>query len=113
VEFSPELHRIAQENIRKDVGRRKCGLVESVCADFLDFPLPCVPCVFFFFDPCDDPVLKHLLARIHESLQRAARTVYLIYVAPTEAKKIFLDSTAWLVNVAENIERNYCVYQSR
>jgi SAM-dependent methyltransferase len=46
VEFSPELHSVTQENIRKYVGRRNPGLVESVCTDFLDFPVPCVPSVF-------------------------------------------------------------------
>jgi SAM-dependent methyltransferase len=112
IEFSPQLHRIAQENIRRVAGQQKSGPVESVCADFLDFPLPSTPAVFFFFDPCDDPVLKKLLHKIREWLELGPRTVYLIYVAPTESKKTLLDTTAWLVNITENIDRNYRVYRT-
>jgi SAM-dependent methyltransferase len=113
VEFSAELHGIAKENIRRLEGHKKSGPVESVWADFLEFPLPSVPSVFFFFDPCDDPVLKKLLRRIQESLELTPRTVYLIYVAPTESKRILLDATPWLVKITENTDRNYRVYRSR
>jgi SAM-dependent methyltransferase len=113
MEFSPQLHRIAQENIRRVAGHQKSGPVESVCADFLDFPLPSTPAVFFFFDPCDDPVLKQLLHKIRESLELGPRTVYLIYVAPTKSKRFLLDATPWLVKITENTDRNYRVYRSR
>lgn len=113
VEFSPELHRIAEENIRRLAGPRKSGPVESVCADFLEFDLPSVASVFFLFDPCDDPVLKKVLCRIQESLERTPRIAYLVYVAPTESKKNLLDATAWLVKTSENTERNYRVYRAR
>lgn len=113
IEFSPELHHIAQENIRRYALHRNSGPVESICADFLEFQIPSDPAVFYFFDPCEDPVLKKLLARIRESLLAAPRLAYLVYIAPTVSKKALLDSTEWLTQIAESAERNYFVYRSR
>jgi SAM-dependent methyltransferase len=113
LEFSPELHQIAQANIRLYASQRKSGPVESICADFLEFQIPADPAVFFFFDPCEHRVLKKLLEGIRESLLAAARVAYLVYIAPTESKKALFDSTEWLAPVAESAERNYFVYRTR
>jgi hypothetical protein len=51
LEFSPELHQIAQANIRLYASQRKSGPVESICADFLEFQIPADPAVFFFSIP--------------------------------------------------------------
>jgi SAM-dependent methyltransferase len=112
VEFSPELHRIAQENIAKHANHRMSGPVESICMDFLDFPLPAEPLVLFLFDPCEDPVLVKVLARIRKALETDPRPAYLIYVAPTDKKKALLDVADWLVKIRESTELNSCVYRA-
>lgn len=112
VEFSPELHAIAQQNIAKYAAHRRSGPVESVCMDFLDYPLPAEPSIFFLYDPCEDAVLVKLLRRIGESLQANPRTLYLIYVAPTDSKSILLNEVPWLRKWNENAKLNSCIYAS-
>lgn len=113
IEFSPELHRAAQQNIQKYSARHlMCGPAESVCMDFLDFPLPDEPSVFFFFDPCEDAVLIKLLRNIRDSLTQHPRQAYLIYVAPTASKKVLLNSISWLTQLREDTEFRFFIYRA-
>lgn len=112
IEFSPELHAIALSNIAKfNSPRRRCRAVESVCGDFLEFPLPLEPSVLFFFDPCDERVLAKMLAKIAESVGAHPREMYLVYVAPTAAKERLLDAASSFVTLVKNSEHNFCVYR--
>lgn len=112
IEFSPELNLVAQHNIQKYMDRHPpCGSVESVCMDFLDFSLPEEPSVFFFFDPCEDPILTKLLRNIRLSLEEHPRAAYLVYIAPTASKKALLDAEDWLVLLVENTEFRFATYQ--
>ena len=121
VEFSPELHAIAQSNIQKysKSGPSKSEFLEpasvrleSMCMDFLDFPLPLEPSVFLLFDPCDEYVLEKLLFRIGASLAAHPRRIHLIYLAPALARERMLDSSEFLAKVARNSEHNFCLYKS-
>ena len=123
VEFSPELHAIAKSNIRNFEYSKSGPLksefsgpasvrLESMCMDFLDFPLPLEPSVFFLFDPCDEYVLEKLLFRIGASLAAHPRRIHLIYLAPTLAREQMLDSSEFLTKVARNSEHNFCLYKS-
>ncbi|HUB01617.1 MAG TPA: class I SAM-dependent methyltransferase [Terriglobales bacterium] len=124
VEFSPELHAVAQTNIQKyesskyeslnshgaeDASERR---IESVCMDFLDFPLEAEPSVLFLFDPCDEYVLGKLLARMEESLRMHPREVYLLYAAPTSAKEQMLDTAPFLTKIEKNSDYRYSVYRN-
>jgi SAM-dependent methyltransferase len=136
VEFSPELHAIAQTNIRKyrslkfpvqkaqaQTGQAQAGQalageassappppMESVCMDFVDFSLPDEPSVYFLFDPCDEYVLGRLLSRIGDSLAAHPRHLRLIYLAPTLARERLLDSMKFLTRAVRNTEHNFCIY---
>ena len=112
VEFSPELHRIAQLNLQQYDGRRKSGTVESFCLDFLDLEIPPEPLILFLFDPCQDTVLVELLRHVGKSLETHPRAVCVIYVAPTVSKKALLDATQWMAKWKESAEHNYCLYRS-
>ena len=111
VEFAPELHAIAQRNIQKYGARRKSGPVESVCMDFLVFPLPAEPSVFFFFDPCENAVLIQLLRRIRQSLDENPRMAYIVYIAPTPSRKALLDASEWMVKEKDDADVRFCVYR--
>jgi SAM-dependent methyltransferase len=114
VEFSPELHAAAQRNISKyQSPRRKCAVVESMCADFLEFPLPLEPSVLFFFDPCDRSLLARMMARLSQSLKAHPRDLYLIYIAPSTANRGILDATEFLEKIAADSEQHVCVYRAR
>jgi hypothetical protein len=78
--------------------------------DFLDFPLPLEPSVYFLFDPCDEYVLGKLLSRIDGSLRSHPKQMHLLYVAPTMAKEQMLDSSRFLTKVVRDCENNFCVY---
>jgi SAM-dependent methyltransferase len=83
VEFAPELHAIAQANIRTYRNRRRaCFDIESVNMDAATFPLPLSDTVLYMFFPFRRPVMEPLLARLDESLERHPRDVVLVYMNP-------------------------------
>jgi hypothetical protein len=113
IEFSPELHAVAQRNIAKyNSAQRRCAAVESVCMDFLEFPLPLEPAVLFLFSPCDACMLAKLLVKPAESLRAQPRQMYLVYVAPDAAKEQLLDSTGCLTKLVRNAEQQFCLYRA-
>jgi SAM-dependent methyltransferase len=111
IEFSPELHVIAQRNILKFKNpRQQCKFIESVCMDFTDFDLPGEPCVLFFFDPCEEKVFAETLENIRRFLQERRLPIYLIYVAPRGER--LLSSVEFLVKLSTNEEYKFSVYKN-
>jgi SAM-dependent methyltransferase len=91
LEFSPELHRVAEANIGlyRSAGQ-KCRDIQSLNLDFVDFSLPNEPLVLFFFDPCRGSALEKLMKRIRELLLVNPSPVYAAYVAPdAEVERLF------------------------
>jgi len=80
VEFLPELHRAAEENIRKFVAERKPSTqIQSLCMDALDFEFPAGPLVVYLFNPFAEPGFAAVLRNLRQSWQRNPRPVYLAY----------------------------------
>lgn len=79
VEFSPELHRQAVENIAQ-AGQE--GRVNCVLADAATFDLPPEPCVLYFYNPFGEPVMRAVLDNIRQSHERLPRPMHLVYVNP-------------------------------
>lgn len=80
IEFSRELHAIAQENIRRfNRDRSKCNAVESVCMDAVDFPLPDDCLVCYFCNPFDGTIMGKVLANIADSLLGKPRDLFIVY----------------------------------
>lgn len=61
VEYARQLHEVAVRNAAKFPKQNE---VEFVHADAALFPIPPGPCVFYFFNPFDGPVLTRVLDRI-------------------------------------------------
>ncbi len=81
VEFSRELHAIARKNIDSYRSpRQRCFQIESVCQDAVEFDLPPVPSVLFFYSPFNAAVLSRVLSRVRASLVQHPRSVYVLYV---------------------------------
>jgi SAM-dependent methyltransferase len=109
VEFAPELHAIAQRNIRSyENPKQRCSNIESICMDFSEYELPDEPCVLYFFDPCEGSVLAKTLENIRSSLERRPRTIYLLYVAPPQEG--VERAAAFLALVAHDAARNFCIF---
>jgi SAM-dependent methyltransferase len=80
LEFSMELHRIAQNNIDcfpKD--RCRCTKMESVCTDVLDYSLPDDNLVCYFCNPFDATLMKQVAARICQSFYQMPREIFILY----------------------------------
>jgi len=83
VEFSPRLHAIAEDNIRRyKNSARRCAEVESVCTDAVAFAIPPAPTIFFLYNPFNEMVMMNVLANIRQSLKQHPREIWIIYVNP-------------------------------
>jgi hypothetical protein len=112
LEFSPELHRTAEENIRRYRSpTQRCRNIRSVIVDFTEFDLPRGPLVLFFFDPCRGRVLQQVVSRIERSLMASSNPVYLAYVAPRLETERLLRSSKLLKEHSRNALFNFVIYQ--
>lgn len=81
VEFSPELHAVALRNIGTYTSsRQRCFQIESLCVDAVDFELPPVQSVLFFYSPFKASIFVRVLANVMSSLEKYPRSVYLLFV---------------------------------
>jgi hypothetical protein len=110
VEFMPELHRAAQENIAKYASeRQQCRQIESICMDARDFQFPPWPLVLYLFNPFSESTFIHVLDNLRRSLEQSARPIYIAYRF-TEFESL-LERSDWLTKVAET--EQWAVYCSR
>lgn len=81
VEFSIKLHQIASSNIAKyKLEDRSCQDIISLCMDATEFKIPSDPAVFYFYNPCEAPVLRAILKNIEHSLENCSLCVWLVFV---------------------------------
>ena len=80
VEFSPVLHEIAKDNIRRyQSPARRCQNVRSVCADAATFGLPERDYVLYFNNPFAEPVFAQVLANVRAAHERSRGKLYVLY----------------------------------
>jgi hypothetical protein len=90
VEFSVELHAIADNNIRQyRRGKVRCPAIRSVLSDAAEFQLPAIPLVLYFFNPFSDPVLTIVVDNIRRSIAIDPRPVLIICVGSLMPKERF------------------------
>jgi predicted RNA methylase len=107
VEFSPELHEIAERNIAASAGQLQgCRNVKAILADAAEFVPPDDPLVCYFYNPFGETVMREVLKNLESSLRKVPRAVWIIYVDPVH-RKIF-DESVWRVS---NEEHPYVIYQ--
>jgi SAM-dependent methyltransferase len=81
VEFSSELHIAALQNIRSyRSSKQRCFKIESVCIDAVDFELPPVPSILFFYSPFKAAVFVKILDNLFISLNKCPRSVYILFI---------------------------------
>jgi hypothetical protein len=84
VEFAPELHRAAVENIgRYRSESQKCRNIKAVCQDMTTFELPEEPLVVFLYNPASEAVMRIVAGNIISSLLDCLREMWVVYVTPT------------------------------
>jgi len=110
VELLPQLHEIAEANIRRlDPARRRSGELVSLRMDAADFEFPPEPLVVFLFNPLPEPALQRVLSRLMTSLEQRPHTVYVIYHNPV-LEHVLSNDRRWQ-RVAGTMQ--YCVYRNR
>ena len=89
VEFSEELHKIAQDNIRRfHSDTSKCTDVESICMDAMDYTLPNDCLICYFCNPFDETLMARTVAHIRTSFLHNPREIFIVYYNPREAHVI-------------------------
>jgi hypothetical protein len=83
VELLPELHRIAQENIRVYTSEAQaCCAMESIWADARDFQFPAEPIVLYLFNPLFESALSEVMRNLERSLYEDPRDAFVLYHNP-------------------------------
>lgn len=88
VEVSPELHRAAVRNRARSRRRVRCGAIELVNADALDYAIPDDVTVAFLFNPFRGPIFESVARRLAESAKRVPRTLTIVYANPQEEEAL-------------------------
>ena len=110
VEYMPEWHHVAEENIRKFVAEHKIdAAIQTLCMDARDFDFPAGPLVVYLFNPFPEPILAAVLERLRESLLKNPRPLIVAYRYPE--LEILLNKSAWLEKVAGT--EQWAVYRDR
>jgi len=104
IEFSEELHRIAQDNIGHFCRNGcQCANVESICMDAVDYPLPDHDLVCYFCNPFDEALMTRMVSKIRESLLHCQRDIFILYYNAKESHLFDradcfekVESTGWI-----------------
>jgi SAM-dependent methyltransferase len=79
-EIIPELHAIAEENVRRYHGsQQRCFALETWLGDARDFPFPNESMVVYLFNPFPADILREVLGNLQASLAESPRETYVIY----------------------------------
>lgn len=80
IEFARQLHDQAEENLRKFRHHNKnIPAIRSIEADATEFELPNNICLVYLFNPFAESVLRQVLQRVNERLERSKEPVYIMY----------------------------------
>lgn len=110
VEFSPDLHAIATENIRRyRSDTQKCTDIASICQDATQFEIPEQQAFLYFYNPFEEPVMRQVVANIEQSLRKHPRDVYLLYYNPKSRQIIDWSPMFRLIHE----DSVFCIYCSR
>lgn len=110
VEFSTELHHIAQRNLRiYRSATQRCRDVISVNENATAFDWPAEPLLIYLFNPFRQPVMQSLLQRLEASLAECPRPMWIVYYNP--AQHGVFDASARFERVLTDAD--YFVYRNR
>jgi SAM-dependent methyltransferase len=110
VEFIPEWHRIAEQNIRKFTAQYgTASAIESFCMDAREFDFPAGPLVVYLFNPFPEPVFAAVLGKLRQSVLANPRPLFIAYRYPE--LETLLKKGEWLEKTAGT--EQWAVYRTR
>jgi predicted RNA methylase len=108
IEYSRELHEIAQRNVRAlstTVGHS--SRIELVNMDASQYSLPPEPSVLFLYNPFGEVIMRTVLKEIDRSLSESPRPLYIMYVNPMQ-RRLF-QRARFLTKIADT--GRYSIYR--
>jgi SAM-dependent methyltransferase len=95
VEFSPELVRAAEDNIKRfcSAAQRKRE-IQVALADVVDYEIPDGPIVCYFYNPFERPIIAQVAAKLIAACKSEARDMYVVYVDPHH-RDVFEQCCEW------------------
>lgn len=83
IELSRELHRIAQDNIKRyRPASQQCKALFVHCMNALDYTFGPEPLVLFLFNPFGRDTVRGIIAKLEASLGAKPREAYVVYINP-------------------------------
>ena len=107
VEFSHELHGIAERNLSKTSDRLRAS-IELICQDAQEYTLPLGNCIIYLFNPFRETVMQTVLKKLETSYRTTGAELYVIYYNPVLVA--LLDAAPFLTKIKAGGE--YSVYRS-
>jgi SAM-dependent methyltransferase len=84
IEISPEKIATARHNVARAARQRKCGAIELVEIDALDYRIPPDTTHIYLYNPCSGDAFRRLLANIAASYDQLPRRLRVLYANPVE-----------------------------
>jgi SAM-dependent methyltransferase len=83
IELSPELCRVAEANFTSyHSPTQRCRAIEVRCQDALEFELPALPTLLFFYNPFQEALMRQIVEKVAQSLAASPRPLYVVYFNP-------------------------------
>jgi SAM-dependent methyltransferase len=83
VEILPELHEVAEENIKKyRSDSQRCHSIQAICADAAAYAFPAEPVLLYLFNPLPAAGLARVISNLDQSLDATPRLVCVLYHNP-------------------------------
>ena len=81
VESCRELADVSNRNTRQLSSRGfNTEGMETLCVNALDYEIPDMPCVLYFFSPFKSPVIDRVVDNLHASLAKRHRQIFIVYL---------------------------------
>ena len=109
VEFSPDLHRTAEDNLARNAPTQRAMAVELICQDAREYTFPPGNCIVYLFNPFQEKVMRTVLDKLKKLSNNTADQLWVIYFNPVLGA--LLDESSFLVKVKAT--RHYWIYVCR
>jgi hypothetical protein len=107
VEFSPELHQIAEANVAARSKMTRTDAVELICQDAREYILPPGNCVVYMFNPFQGNVMTDVLTNLEQAFSKGRNDLYVLYFNPV--CRPLLDKAGFLTKISAR--RHYSIYR--
>ncbi len=109
VEFSRQLHQTAEKNARNFQGQ-KCGEIELICIDAVEYKIPENPLVIYLYNPFERPIMEKVVENVVASFRSRPRRLVVLYFSLDFPGLDMWDGTGFLERVVS--KRNYILYDT-